>query len=53
VRDFLRRYYNYRPPPSEDEIRGTLGLSPLMRIQRRGLWIEIYSRPRSKGTIEP
>jgi len=44
VREFLRRYYSYHPPPTEDEIRTTLGLSPMMRIQRRGLWIEIYAR---------
>jgi hypothetical protein len=44
VRDFLERYYGYHPPPSADQIGAALGLRPQMRIQRRGLWIEIYSR---------
>jgi hypothetical protein len=43
VRDFLRRYSSFRPPPDEDQIRWALGLSPMMHIQRRGLWVEIYS----------
>jgi hypothetical protein len=44
VRGFLRRYGDYRPPPTADEIRALLGLSLQIRIERRGLWIEIYGR---------
>jgi hypothetical protein len=45
VREFLLRQNGYRPPPNENEIRATLGLSPMMRITRRDLWIEIYAQP--------
>lgn len=44
VRGFLRRFYSYQPPPGEEEIRAELNLTPQMRIERRGLWIEIYAR---------
>ena len=41
IRAWMRRF-GYRPPPTEDEIRTALRLSPLIRIERRGLWVEIY-----------
>jgi hypothetical protein len=44
VRDFLRRYYSYRPPASADEIQAGLGLEPIMRIERRSQWVEVYAR---------
>jgi hypothetical protein len=44
VLDFLRRYYGYRPPATPDEIQAGLGLEPMMRIERRSQWVQIYAR---------
>jgi 4-amino-4-deoxy-L-arabinose transferase-like glycosyltransferase len=43
VQRLLRRYYDYRPPATDEEIRSGLGLVPLMRVERGDLWIQIYS----------
>jgi hypothetical protein len=44
VRDFLRRYYGYRPPATTGEIQAGLGLKPIIRIERHGQWVQIYAR---------
>ena len=42
LRDTLQHYYEYHPQATAAEIRSTLGLTPLMRWERRDQWLEIY-----------
>jgi hypothetical protein len=44
VREFLRNNFGYRRPATADQIEAGLGLKPIMRIERRSQWIEIYAR---------
>ncbi len=44
VRDVLRRFYNYEPELSGDELRRR-GLQVVARWERRGWWIEVYETP--------
>ncbi len=41
---FIKRYYGYEPPVSEQEIGVLLGAHRVARWTRRGQWIEIYQR---------
>jgi 4-amino-4-deoxy-L-arabinose transferase-like glycosyltransferase len=42
VREYLIRYWGYRPPASSEQIREELGYAPVIGWTRRGQWIEIY-----------
>jgi 4-amino-4-deoxy-L-arabinose transferase-like glycosyltransferase len=42
VRRFLRRYSNYDPIASPEEIRMGLGYVPVARWRRGGQWVDIY-----------
>jgi hypothetical protein len=42
VRNYLRRYWGYRPQATAEQIRAGLGFVPVLRWTRRGQWIEIY-----------
>ena len=44
VRSFLGRYYEYEPEMGPAEVRGLLGLEPMMRWSERGQWVEVFSR---------
>lgn len=44
LRGLLRRYYDYHPQASEEEIGAGLGFVPVKRWARRDQWIEIYVR---------
>jgi hypothetical protein len=44
VRDFLARYYEYEPQITAGQIRRSLGMSPVYRLEKRGQWIEIYAQ---------
>jgi hypothetical protein len=43
---FLRRYYDYEPQISDEEIRARFGFISVARWERHGQWIEVYSNPR-------
>jgi hypothetical protein len=43
LRDTLQHYYEYNPQATPEEVKSTVGLTPLMRWGRRGQWIEIYA----------
>jgi hypothetical protein len=43
LRDTLQHYYEYHPQASPEEIKSTMGLTPVMRWERRDQWIEIYA----------
>ena len=43
LRGFLRRYYDYEPQASADQIRQGIGFVPVRRWQRGDQWIEIYA----------
>jgi hypothetical protein len=43
IRDFLTKYYFYKPQVIAEEITKQLGLLPIARWERRGQWIEIYA----------
>jgi hypothetical protein len=51
VRRFLAEYYFYKPQIRPDEIQDRLGLTPLVRWDEGGQWIEIYVRDGSPNTI--
>jgi hypothetical protein len=42
VREFLRRYYDYHPAATSEEIRAGLGYVPVARWRRGGQWVDIY-----------
>ena len=42
VRNYLRRYWGYRPQATAEEIRAGIGFVPVLRWTRGGQWIEIY-----------
>ena len=42
--EFLRRYYDYKPPVDANQMRVLLGAQPVARWTRRGQWVEIYKR---------
>ncbi len=42
VQDYLRRYWDYRPQATSEQIRNGLGFVPAVRWMRGGQWIEIY-----------
>lgn len=42
--DFLRRYYDYEPQIGTWEIQERLEMKPILRWERRGQWIEVYTR---------
>ena len=44
VRDFLAKYYFYKPQVTPRQIQEQLGLSPVARWEERGQWIEVYAR---------
>ena len=43
LRNFLRHYYDYEPQASAEEIRQSIGFSPIQRWQRGSQWVEIYA----------
>ncbi|MGA7785972.1 MAG: hypothetical protein WB997_15120 [Candidatus Acidiferrales bacterium] len=43
---FLRRYYEYEPQISDEEIRARFGFVRAARWDLHGQWIEVYSNPR-------
>jgi 4-amino-4-deoxy-L-arabinose transferase-like glycosyltransferase len=45
LRDFLGRFYEYQREMTPAEVRQRFGLVSLQRWNRRGQWIEIFSRP--------
>ena len=44
VRDFLAKYYFYKPQITSQQIQRQLGLTPVARWEERGQWIEVYAR---------
>jgi hypothetical protein len=44
VQAFLRRYYEYEPEMSPDEVRSVLGLERVMRWSSRGQWVEVFAK---------
>ena len=42
VRDYLLRYWDYRPEATAEQIRNGIGFVPAVRWSRGGQWIEIY-----------
>jgi len=42
VRAYLRRNWGYYTQATPDEIRAGLGFSPVLKLTRRGQWVEIY-----------
>lgn len=42
ARNYLRRYWGYRPQPTSEQIRAGLGFVPAIGWRRGGQWIEIY-----------
>ncbi|HYO84704.1 MAG TPA: hypothetical protein VES20_25095 [Bryobacteraceae bacterium] len=51
VRDFLARYYFYKPQISPGEIEAHLGLTRVARWEERGQWIEIWARNRAPNVL--
>ncbi len=41
---FLRKYYDYEPQISADEVESELGMHPVLRWEQRGQWIEVFRR---------
>jgi hypothetical protein len=44
VQQFLRKYYDYEPQISSQQIERRLGMRPVLRWEQRGQWIEVYTR---------
>ena len=44
VRRFLRRFFEYEPQMSSEQVREHFGLQPVARWAQRGQWVEIYAR---------
>jgi hypothetical protein len=44
IAEFLRRFYEYEPPISASEIERDLGMHSVLRLERRGQWIEIFRK---------
>ncbi len=44
VREFLSRYYDYEPQISSQQVEELFGMHAVLRWERRGQWIEVYSR---------
>ena len=42
VRDYLRRNWGYYTQATTEQIRAGLGFRPVVKLTRRGQWIEIY-----------
>ena len=40
----LRRYFDYHPPATSEEIRAGLGYAPIVRFTRGSQWLEVYAR---------
>lgn len=45
VQAFLRRYYEFEPEMTPQEVKSVLGLDPVMREDFRGQWIKVFARP--------
>jgi hypothetical protein len=43
LRDFLRHYYDYEPQASAEEIRQSIGFSPIQHWRRGSQWVDIYA----------
>jgi hypothetical protein len=44
IRQILRRYFDYHPPATSEEIRAGLGYVPMVRFTRGSQWLEVYQR---------
>ena len=44
VVDLLRKYYDYEPQITTDRVQTVLGMSPVLRWEQRGQWIQVYTR---------
>jgi hypothetical protein len=44
IRQVLRRYFDYRPAATSEEIRAGLGYTPILRFTRGSQWLEVYQR---------
>ena len=44
IRQILRRYFDYHPPATSEEIRAGLGYVPIVRFTRSSQWLEVYTR---------
>ena len=44
IRQILRRYFDYHPPATSEEIRAGLGYVPIVRFTRGSQWLEVYQR---------
>jgi 4-amino-4-deoxy-L-arabinose transferase-like glycosyltransferase len=42
VEQFLRRYYDYEPQVTAEQLRDGLGLHPVLRLNQGGQFVEIY-----------
>jgi 4-amino-4-deoxy-L-arabinose transferase-like glycosyltransferase len=51
IRQFLTRYYFYKPQVTSEEITKQLGLLPIARWERHGQWIEIYAVSRTPNVL--
>ena len=41
-RRYLRQNWGFHPQATSEEIRAGLGFRPVVKLTRRGQWIEIY-----------
>jgi hypothetical protein len=44
TRRFLARYYEYQPQITAEQVQASLGMLPVYRWEKRGQWIQIYSK---------
>jgi len=44
IRQILRRYFDYHPPATSEEIRAGLGYVPILLFTRNSQWLEVYQR---------
>ena len=51
IREFLTKYYLYKPQITRREIERDLGLAPIARWEENGQWIEIYTRSRLPNVL--
>ena len=44
VEEFLRRFYDYEPQMTPEQVRAKFGLAQVARWEQRGQWVEVYAR---------
>jgi 4-amino-4-deoxy-L-arabinose transferase-like glycosyltransferase len=51
IREFLTRYYFYKPQITREQIEKDLGLLQIAKWERHGQWIEIYAVSRTPNVL--